>query len=290
VHSGHKGAFSDVKSMDRAGLLIALLVASVAGLVLGLLPDIDLSIARAFFRLAQSGTSAPAPDIETAVVILREAGLWIEIALIVLPIAAIAIKLIWPGGPMLIPGRALVFLAVSLALGPGLLVNVGLKNHWGRPRPGSIAQFGGDEQFVPWWEPNGGCEKNCSFVSGEASAAFWAIAPAALTPPELRPLAYGVALTFGVAISLSRMAMGAHFLSDTIFAGVFTFIIIWLTYASIYRWTAARLSDEAIERALERVGRLIRVTPRRLAAWLADPQIDIGAAADECAADSQLKN
>jgi lipid A 4'-phosphatase len=179
---------------------------------------------------------------------------------------------------------------VSLALGPGLLVNVGLKNHWGRPRPGSIAQFGGDEQFVPWWEPDGGCPKNCSFVSGEASAAFWAVAPAALAPPELRPLAYGAALAFGVAISLSRMAMGAHFLSDTIFAGVFTFIIVWLIYALIYRWTAAWLSDEAVERALERTGRLIRVAPRRLAAWLRNPRIDVGTAADECPADSQLKN
>jgi hypothetical protein len=32
-----------------------------------------------------------------------------------------------------------------------LLVNVALKDHWGRPRPIDIAQLGGTEHFVPWW-------------------------------------------------------------------------------------------------------------------------------------------
>jgi lipid A 4'-phosphatase len=276
--------------MGRAGLLIALLIAIVAGLALGLFPDIDLSIASAFFHLAQTASTAPAIYIEATVAILRQAGLWIEIALIVLPVAVIAIKLMRPGTPMLIPGRALVFLAVSLALGPGLLVNVGLKNHWGRPRPGRIAQFGGDERFVPWWQPDGGCEKNCSFVSGEASAAFWAIAPAALTPPQWRPLAYGAALTFGGAISLSRMVTGGHFLSDTIFAGVFTFIIIWLTYALVYRWLLARLSDDMVEDALEHVARLIRIAPWRAVAWLPGTRPDIQRAPRECDAEPQTRN
>ena len=45
---------------------------------------------------------------------------------------------------------------------------------------------------------------------------------------------------------------GGHFPSDTIFAGVFTFLIIWLAYALIYRWRT-RLDDKTIETALERV-------------------------------------
>jgi lipid A 4'-phosphatase len=49
-------------------------------------------------------------------------------------------------------------------------------------------------------------------VSGEASAAFWAIAPAALAPPGWRALAYTAAIAFGVIISTSRMIMGGHFL------------------------------------------------------------------------------
>jgi lipid A 4'-phosphatase len=238
--------------MNRAGLFIVVCVAIVAGLVLGLFPSIDLSIARAFYELGETGNGPFARYVEPAVLILRKAGFWIEIFFIVLPVVAVAVKLIAPSSKMLIPGNAILFLAASLALGPGLLVNVGLKNHWGRPRPGHVEQFGGDQRFVAWWQPDGECRKNCSFVSGEASAAFWTLAPAALAPPEWRALAYGAALTFGVAISFSRMATGGHFLSDTIFAGVFTFLIVWLAYAAIHRWARTRLNDQKIEDALER--------------------------------------
>src|SRR5262245_53839545 len=167
---------------------------------------------------------------------------------------------------MLMPGRAVVFLIATLALGPGLLVNVALKDNWGRPRPGHLKQFGGDQNFVAWWDPSGPCEKNCSFVSGEAAAAFWTIAPAALAPPGWRVLTYTVAIAFGVIISTSRMIVGGHFLSDTIFAAIFTFLIIWLVYALIYRWPRTRLDDEAIEKTIARfsiycrtaIGRVLR--------------------------------
>ena len=55
------------------------------------------------------------------------------------------------GGPLSwwrspgVPGRAAVFLVLSLLLGPGLLVNVILKDNWGRPRPGSVVEFGGTQ-------------------------------------------------------------------------------------------------------------------------------------------------
>jgi hypothetical protein len=44
----------------------------------------------------------------------------------------------------------------------GLLVNGVLKEHWGRPRTIDVAQFGGIEHFVAWWDPRGDCPKNCS--------------------------------------------------------------------------------------------------------------------------------
>jgi lipid A 4'-phosphatase len=45
---------------------------------------------------------------------------------------------------------------------------------------------------------------------------------------------------------------GAHFPSDVIFAGIFTFLIIWIVYALIYRWPRTRLSDDVVDRALTR--------------------------------------
>jgi hypothetical protein len=38
-----------------------------------------------------------------------------------------------------------------------------------------------------------------------------------------------------------------------VFAGVFTFLIIWLAHGLIYRWPRTRLSDAHIERAIERI-------------------------------------
>jgi membrane-associated phospholipid phosphatase len=49
-----------------------------------------------------------------------------------------------------------------------------------------------------------------------------------------------------------RVMAGAHFVSDVIFAGVFTFLIIWFAYALIYRWPRTRLTDRGVERSLER--------------------------------------
>ena len=171
------------------------------------------------------------------------------------------IKLFLPRTKMLVSGCAIVFLTTSLIIGPGLLVNVALKNHWARPRPGHTVQFGGHQHFVAWWDPRGECQKNCSFVSGEASSAFWTIAPAALAPTAAwRALAYSAAIAFGVVISALRMMVGAHFLSDTIFAGVFTFLIIWLMYALVYRWQRTRLDDKTVEDALVRLSTYCRTT------------------------------
>jgi membrane-associated phospholipid phosphatase len=48
------------------------------------------------------------------------------------------------------------------------------------------------------------------------------------------------------------MAAGAHFFTDVVFAGVFSFLVIWLVHGWLYRWPRTRISDEAVERALER--------------------------------------
>ena len=42
---------------------------------------------------------------------------------------------------------------LTLALGPGLLVNGILKEDWGRPRPADITVFGGSDQYRKVWEP-----------------------------------------------------------------------------------------------------------------------------------------
>ena len=78
------------------------------------------------------------------------------------------------------------------------------------------------------------------------------------TPPPWRPLAYGAAIVFGIAMGVLRMAAGAHFFTDVVFAGVLTFLLIWTCHGLIYRWPATRITDAAVERPLERTGRAIR--------------------------------
>ena len=112
------------------------------------------------------------------------------------------------------------FLVVLLVLGPGLLVNSLLKDHWGRPRPREIAQFGGQKQFLhPWQKGEDG--KGRSFPSGHSSAAFYMTAPYFIyrRSNKRRALIWlSGGMVFGVFMSIARITQGAHFLSDTLWA------------------------------------------------------------------------
>jgi lipid A 4'-phosphatase len=120
-----------------------------------------------------------------------------------------------------------VFLMITLLVGPGLLVEALLKPNWGRARPKDIALFGGDAAFTPPLWVADECAHNCSFVSGHAALAFWATAYAWFLPRKWRLAGIVVGTVFGLAMGFVRIAQGAHFLSDVIFAGV---IVLWVNY------------------------------------------------------------
>jgi lipid A 4'-phosphatase len=127
------------------------------------------------------------------------------------------------------------FALLSLALGPGLLANTLFKDHWGRPRPEQIAQFGGPLQFVPAPLPSRQCARNCSFVSGHAAAGFWLMGGAWIWPRRRRAwLAGGIAI--GAVVGLARMLQGGHFLSDVLGA----LAVVWSCNALLYRWMSAK--------------------------------------------------
>jgi membrane-associated PAP2 superfamily phosphatase len=217
--------------MNQTGLLIALAIAVVAGLAFGLYPQLDLDLVSPFYDPATGWAVAG-----RGWVLVRNAAAWL-IALIAAP-AAIALlgKIVRPHKTALMPPRHALLMLLTLALGPGLLANTILKDNWGRPRPIEVTEFGGPLKFLPWWDPRGPCPKNCSFIAGEPSGAFWTLAPAALTPPQWRALAYGAALVFGAAIGLVRAGGGGHFFSDVVFAGVFMFLLIWVMHGLLLRW------------------------------------------------------
>jgi lipid A 4'-phosphatase len=235
--------------MNRTGLLLTLAIAIAIGVVFGFYPELDLAISAPFFYPEKKDFLLRWWPI---LGFLRDAAMWLVAALIAPAVIALIVKILFPRRRLLISGRALVFLIATLALAPGLVTNLVLKDYWPRSRPIDVPQFNGTEHFTPWWDPRGGCAKNCSFVGGEASGAFWTLAPAALSPPAWRPLAYGAALVFATGVSALRLAFGAHFFSDLVFSGVFTFLIIWLAHGFIYRWPRTRFTDAAVEQTIER--------------------------------------
>jgi lipid A 4'-phosphatase len=241
--------------MNRTALTIALTVGLVAGLICAVDPQLDLDLAGMAYNPVRDLFAVNA---QPWVQYTREAARGI-ITLLVLP-AFIAIlgKLILPRRRMLIGGRAALFLIATLALGPGLLTNLILKDHWHRARPIDVQQFGGRYHFTPWWDPRGDCPNNCSFIAGEPSGAFWTLAPAALAPPELRAVAYGAAIAFGAGIGALRIGAGAHFFSDVVFAGVFMYLLIWTMHGLTYRWPMTRLDEESIDRMLTQCGEALR--------------------------------
>jgi lipid A 4'-phosphatase len=127
--------------------------------------------------------------------------------------------------------RKMAFLVLALALGPGLLVNTVLKDHWGRARPSQIVEFGGERHFTPAPLPAGECERNCSFVGGHAAMGFYLVAFAFLTPaPHPRRVVAAAAVVAGALAGLVRIAQGGHFLSDIVFAGLVVWAVTWLLH------------------------------------------------------------
>jgi lipid A 4'-phosphatase len=236
--------------MNRTGLIIALSLALIVGVLFGIYPELDLKLAALFYD--EPSHTFPA-KFNTLAAIARDGAMWIAWALALPAILSLLVKWVRPDRPLLMSGRAIVFLLLTLVLSAGVLTNLTFKSYWGRPRPITVTQFSGDQTFVPWWDPRGACAHNCSFFSGEGATAFWTYAPAALAPPSWRPLAYAAATLFGVATSLLRMAFGGHFFTDVAAAGLVTFLVIWLTHGYIYRWPSTRFTDESVDAALTRL-------------------------------------
>jgi lipid A 4'-phosphatase len=241
--------------MNRIGLTIALVIAVAVGGVFAVYPRLDLAISALFYDPASNLFAA---NTQHWVLAARAAARWISGLLFALACLAVLGKLIMPRRRMLIGARAALLLLLTMVLGPGILANVILKDHWGRARPIDVTEFHGAYHFTPWWDPRGDCPENCSFIAGEPSAAFWTLAPAAMAPPQWRLLAYGGALAFGAAVGVLRIAGGGHFFTDVVFAGVFTFLLIWVVHGLLFRWPATRITDEAVERLLAWLGEAAR--------------------------------
>ncbi len=153
--------------------------------------------------------------------------------------------------PCLVDGRKVVYLLLVMIVGAGLIVNAGFKDHFGRARPRDVTQFGGTKVFTAAFVPSKQCNTNCSFSSGDAAGAFFAMS---LVMAFRRRRSWMIgAVAAGVIVSLARISAGAHFFSDT----VVSFFVMLLMADVLYYYVV--LNQAGREDAQTRRDRLVGV-------------------------------
>lgn len=206
-------------SLARASVGPRRILAAAALLLLAVtmvFPRIDLDVAGLAYVPAQGFPLAHLSLFSFVMVALPDFAIGAAVLAAILGIVAVFRRKVVGG----ITPRIGLFLATSLALGPGLVVNTLLKDHWGRARPHQIVEFGGSAHFSPAVLLSDQCARNCSFPSGHAALGFWLVAFAMVMPPPWRRIAVPIAFGVGVLVGFMRIAQGAHFLSDVVASAI----------------------------------------------------------------------
>jgi len=185
-------------------------------------PNLDLSIANFFYQPAQHFSSNPFYTFLYNYGVLP-AQIVFALSAILLFLASFFKKWKKWHSPALV-------MVLSLLIGGGLIVHGILKEQWGRPRPKQVIEFGGNQSFRPYYQPNfHATEPSKSFSCGHCTMGFYFFALALIA----RRLNYrktfwaalALALGLGTLLSLARIAQGGHFLSDTLISA----LVMWLS-------------------------------------------------------------
>jgi lipid A 4'-phosphatase len=153
--------------------------------------------------------------------VLYHAATWITLALLSLGLTALLLSFLparrqWRGPATLV--------LLALVIGPGVLGNLVLKDHWHHPRPRDVQELGGTLRYVP--SPLIGREEGASFPCGHCTVGFlygigWWIWRGRRPRWATASLAAGLGL--GLLLGAGRMAAGAHFLSDIIWSALLAY-------------------------------------------------------------------
>jgi len=115
-----------------------------------------------------------------------------------------------------------------------------LKEHWGRPRPKQVTEFGGKLDFRPYYLPTP-LKRTMpakSFPSGHSTCGFYFLSlyfvGRRFNSRLLKILGLSVGLGFGTLLSVVRIAQGGHFLSDCLFSALLmwevSYFVDWLIF------------------------------------------------------------
>lgn len=225
----------DKTNRSRPPVLLPVLITLLLTL-LAWLTRIDLMAANLFFN-------------ETTGVWLFKKELLVKMVYEISPIPAfiifavsvvVALVSIWKKTWRRWTRQALCWILV-MVLGPGLVVNTIFKDWYGRPRPKQIVEYGGKMEFCPVWVVGEPGEAK-SFPCGHASIGFYFMAGYFCWWRRNRRIArrwLSTGLAAGVIVGLARMASGAHWFSDVVWAGTFIYFISYLS-----AWGCGLLKDQ----------------------------------------------
>lgn len=225
------GSGRAMTAWPAAGFLAATVIAS---LFFRRFPEVDLAVSAYFYRPGDGFPLARDPALQ----LLRSINLLLPHLCLAAAVAALIAHGAgrWPAISRRIPAPSrCLFLLGVLGLGPGVLARL-IKDGIGRARPREIFAFGGNQPFSLPWDVSRACSDNCSFISGEGASAAALMALPLLLPEAYRMKAYAIVAPFAVAVSLSRVAFGAHFLSDVVIAWCLMFTLIGLLLSLEGRW------------------------------------------------------
>lgn len=234
-------------------VLVFLTVTGIAALAFVAAPGLDIAFSGLFYRAGEGFFAARWPPFR----FLYDLVQWLTVAIVLAVIALLVARAFTVSRSLHVRTSAIAYLALTLALGPGLISNVLLKDNLGRARPGQTVEFGGSRAFTPALVPADQCPRNCSFVSGHAALGFSLVALAFLMAPGYRRrAAFAGIIAFASAIGLARIAQGRHFLSDVVFAGLINFAVAWALYVYLAArdGPGRRFSDRWDERLRSKVG------------------------------------
>jgi membrane-associated PAP2 superfamily phosphatase len=210
--------------MTRSGRVILDWTIPVAVLVALSIPfwtgDLDLRVARSFYQTGSGWVHGGEPPWR----FLHHYGV---IPAWILSLSALGVF----GASFLRPGlrhrrRTAAFLVLAMMVGPGIVVNTVYKDRWGRPRPRDLVEFGGQREHVRPFirSPH---EYGKSFPSGHAATGFYLLTPYFLLrrhAPRRALLVLATGIGYGSLMGIARMAQGAHFLSDILWALGFVYL------------------------------------------------------------------
>ena len=206
-------------------IFLIFLIYLILSIILSLGNSIDIYISSLFYL---GGEQFYLQSYYLITILIRKIFLpCVIIYLFLLPVVSLIlpIKQIYFGVSFI--GKEVFFITSFFLFNLLVVVNLILKNTWGRARPNDILQLGGEENFTAWHNFSQNCDTNCSFVSGDAAVGFSIVALYFITKKKIF---IWLSIFFGILFGVIRILEGGHFFSDILMAGFIIFILCFFEH------------------------------------------------------------